>query len=234
VGLGRTGLIHDETSKETTMIFWVYLRGCPVMVYAVETQAEAEQGLMNQVIDDDEALLLPADTGLHTVNVPHAIDIVWVKNDGSTIAIDENVPPGMIVQSKGPFAIELRGGWFQRHPPQPLDQTTQPCCDGCSDRAKERERNRNQVTGQHLAERHALALRGAPAQQHAMQLASGPHMGGAPHGGGGGHPHGGGGHYHHGGGWGSWGGFWPWWDYYGCDPCDPQCPDYDPTLPACQ
>lgn len=99
------------------MIKHITLRGQPIKVWQVEDQKQAEQGLIGQIIDDDEGIVLPGNNGLHTVGVPHALDIVWFDSRGNVLAIDQSVPAGVpFIASKGPIVLELRGGWFARHP----------------------------------------------------------------------------------------------------------------------
>lgn len=99
-------------------VVYLQIRGAPIFVYQCETQDEAMQGLIGTVIDDDEGLMLEAHEGVHTFGMEMPIDVVWMSEDGTTLAIDENVPPERMVTAKGDVALELRGGWFQRHPPR--------------------------------------------------------------------------------------------------------------------
>jgi Uncharacterized ACR, COG1430 len=104
----------------------VTLRGQLLTCFECETDDECTRGLVGSTIDDTEAMLLPGDSGLHTIGVPMMLDIVWIDDAGNTVAIDERVPVGRIIQSKAAHALELAGGWFQRHP------RTKGCCDGCA------------------------------------------------------------------------------------------------------
>lgn len=100
------------------MIVQLTLRGHPILVWQAENAEQASRGLTGQVIDDDEGLMLPGAQGVHTMGVPHALDLVWFDLKGNLVAVDQNVSPGMVVVSKGPVVLELRGGWFSRHPPR--------------------------------------------------------------------------------------------------------------------
>ncbi len=120
------------------MILDMLLRGQPIKVYKCETEEEAKQGLQGCPIDDDEGLLLPGGSGLHTFNVPHALDVIWLDQNGKTLAVDERVAPERMVPSKGPLALELKGGWFQRHPVPQVTGACGGCCASCA---------KQQVTG---------------------------------------------------------------------------------------
>lgn len=99
------------------MLVELEIRGATIRVWQCESDAESAQGLTGcAALDDDEGLMLPADRGLHTMGMMFPIDIVWLSEDGQTLAVDENVAPGWAkLPSKGPYALELAGGWFQRH-----------------------------------------------------------------------------------------------------------------------
>lgn len=92
------------------------LRGLPIRVYQAESEEEANSGLLGMLLQDDEGFMLPASNGIHTMGMAAPIDIVWLDQNGVTLAVDESVMPGQVVEAKGPFAVELMGGWFARHP----------------------------------------------------------------------------------------------------------------------
>jgi uncharacterized membrane protein (UPF0127 family) len=106
------------------------IRGYPVSVWQCDTAAECQKGLLGvKSLSDAKALMLPSGpNGLHTIGMSIPIDILWTDKNGNVVNVEQNVPSGLRVTKKGDFAIELAGGWLQRHP---VKQAVTGC--GCGD-----------------------------------------------------------------------------------------------------
>ena len=75
-------------------------------------------GLLNRgSFKPGEALLIPGCKGIHTIGMRFAIDAVYVRKDGTVVAIQENLSPGQIAApvSAAWGVLELPSGEASRN-----------------------------------------------------------------------------------------------------------------------